>query len=105
MSIGLLRYPGKPHSIHDDVESVFWVLYHTALHYFKLKPGSRRPSLDLFDEQDQEQGDNGQFIYKGGLQKGAFLQEDVRRNKIKFESELITKVLSQLGEKIGRAHV
>ena len=105
MSIGLLRYTGKPHSIHDDVESAFWVLYHTALHYFKLKPGSRRPSLALFDEQDQEEGEHGQLISIGGLKKGAFLQDGVAGNKIKFESQPINNALCQFAEILNQYRI
>ncbi|KAI0073753.1 hypothetical protein K474DRAFT_1559234, partial [Panus rudis PR-1116 ss-1] len=35
MSVALLGDQDKPHSIHDDLESVFWVLVYTAVHHFK----------------------------------------------------------------------
>ncbi|CAL1700736.1 unnamed protein product [Somion occarium] len=57
ISIRLLQQPTKPHEVHDDLESAFWVLLYNALHYFPHQsPPGRQLRLDLFNEIHQEGG-------------------------------------------------
>ncbi|KAI0809056.1 hypothetical protein BC629DRAFT_1732418 [Irpex lacteus] len=97
MSIDILMDANKPHSIHDDVESTFWVFYYIALHFFKLSPDSERPNLDLFDERSQVIAANGEVQHLGGQAKyTAIRTETIQR--IKFESEPLTKALHHFAE-------
>ncbi|KAI0078549.1 hypothetical protein K474DRAFT_1706431 [Panus rudis PR-1116 ss-1] len=76
MSIKLLQDPHGEHDISDDLESCFWVLVHTALHYFPHKRAHKgRVVFPDFDEFTETHCDlhNKQHKY-GGKSKLAFLQ-------------------------------
>ncbi|KAI0089864.1 hypothetical protein BDY19DRAFT_89279 [Irpex rosettiformis] len=97
MSIGILRNATKPHTIHDDIESAFWVFYYIALHHFKLSPESSKSSrltIKIFDEKDVESGKDGRVIYSGGDIKSSSLTSG-EINEVKFESVPITEALHQ----------
>lgn len=101
MSIDILRFPKKVHTIHDDVESVFWVFYYTALHYFELASDTvTRGNVGLFDEQEvQVVQDGGKVVYQGGIMKLGFIAGSVM-DEIKFNSSPITAALRWFAEDI-----
>ncbi len=104
MSIELLTNAKKLHGIQDDVESAFWVLYYIALHFFKLAPDSETPNLDLFDEQRQVIAANGEVHHLGGQAKYTAIRAG-EIQKIKFESEPLTKALHHFAEILADYHL
>lgn len=102
MSINILQFPKKVHTIHDDVESVFWVFYYNALHYFQLSSKTKHlGSVKLFDEQEAVIQDNDRVTYMGGTMKLGFLAGRTIE-KIKFKSTPITKALRQFANAIRK---
>ncbi len=104
MSIEVLKNTRKPHSIHDDVESTFWVFYHTALHYFKIKKNNapfKQPSLALFNECEITTGEEGQLVYVGGSKKVDTLTSGTIQ-KVFFESEPLTTALHKFATILSR---
>ncbi|KAI0344262.1 hypothetical protein BDW22DRAFT_1148355 [Trametopsis cervina] len=79
----------KAHGIIDDVESCFWVLYYTAIHYYRRSSGY--PNLLLFDEHE-EQITDGVIVRVGGVFKFSALTFD-RKSMAIFESQPMTRVI------------
>ncbi|KAI0073755.1 hypothetical protein K474DRAFT_1774508 [Panus rudis PR-1116 ss-1] len=76
MSIALLENEDKPHSIHDDLESIFWVLTYCSVHHFKH---GGRALVHMFDEESILYPTDRDPIVTGGAWKHFFLrQTDVR---------------------------
>ncbi|KAK7686002.1 hypothetical protein QCA50_010813 [Cerrena zonata] len=100
MSIKLLKYPGIPHEVHDDLESCLWVLIHLALHRFKQK-GPADFDLDFFTEMKHKFFRGRPHLPVGGNEKVWVLQ---RRSltMIKFISPAVIAVLSRLLSEWGR---
>ena len=94
MSIKLLRYPERLHEVHDDLESVYWVLAYTALHRFK-QTGPTKFNMRCFSEMDFS-SPSGEFSFvKGGVSKTIVLL-DRRLATIEFSSLPARGVLSEL---------
>ncbi|KAI0809057.1 hypothetical protein BC629DRAFT_1085286 [Irpex lacteus] len=95
MSTELLQNVTKPHRIHDDVESTFWVFYYISVHHFKIISGAS--NLDLFDEQRCVIEDDGEVRYTGGMAKmGTLLNQEIQ--KFRFESQPLTRVLHKFAD-------
>lgn len=95
MSTELLQNVTKPHRIHDDVESTFWVFYYISVHHFKIISGAS--NLDLFDEQRCVIEDDGEVRCTGGMAKmGTLLNQEVQ--KFRFESQPLTRVLHKFAD-------
>ena len=94
MSIKLLKYPERLHEVHDDLESVYWVLAYTALHRFK-QSGRTKFNMRCFSEMDFS-SPSGEFSFvKGGVSKTIVLL-DRRLATIEFSSLPARGVLSEL---------
>ncbi|KAI0089840.1 hypothetical protein BDY19DRAFT_941069 [Irpex rosettiformis] len=101
MSVGILMNATKPHSIHDDVESTFWVLYYIALHYFECVSG--QPNTQLFDEYIQTVKKNGQVYYTGGSAKSsAIIHRQIQ--EIIFRSQPLTRAIHRFAEILRKYH-
>ncbi|THH27068.1 hypothetical protein EUX98_g7121 [Antrodiella citrinella] len=66
ISVGLLQYPNKPHTIMDDMESFHWLLVYMAVHH--LPNTFTNGVVTMFDERTQD-GDD----VRGGEKKRNFL--------------------------------
>lgn len=99
MSISTLQDPTKAHDVLDDIESCFWVLLYTALHYFKVKSGGL--DLRILDECN-EHVVNGKFITTGGLQKLKALGKDIRH--LEFESRPLTSAIRAFAKVLSEYH-
>lgn len=107
MSIDILQNEKKAHSIYDDIESTFWVFYHTALHFFKIKsydPIQGKPSLDIFDEMQTKTGAEGQIVYFGGDLKHAALTKN-KITTVQFECAPLTKALHEFASTLRKYHL
>jgi len=68
MSTRLLAHPGSRHMITDDLESHFFVLMWTALHWVEHdRPGHPRVNMEFIFDEQRPYGDG---IIKGGAGKG-----------------------------------
>ncbi|KAI0809023.1 hypothetical protein BC629DRAFT_1590123 [Irpex lacteus] len=107
MSIDILQNARKAYSIHDDIESTFWVFYYTALHFFKIKlygPIQGKPSLNIFDEIQTKTSADGEIVYLGGDLKHAALT----MNKIvtvEFECSPLTEALHEFASTLRKYHL
>lgn len=99
MSIDILKNTtnAKPHSIHDDIESILWVLYYIALRYFKIISGTPYAELEVFDEQRAVIRPDRQVRYIGGDHKWMVLHKK-EIQKLEFESKHLTKALHHLAD-------
>ncbi|KAI0693661.1 hypothetical protein BC835DRAFT_1352953 [Cytidiella melzeri] len=102
MSIPVLQNAKKVHTIHDDVESAFWVFYYTALHYFSRDATSAAPIMDIFDECHEVVEDH-RLVYEGGLQKlSTMISRKIQA--ITFESKPLTRAIHRFATILSRYH-
>ncbi|CAL1710003.1 unnamed protein product [Somion occarium] len=73
ISVGLLQEPSKPHDVHDDLESCFWVLLYVSLHYFKNNGREVDFKLDFFNEMVERKIGGDQYRAFGGTMKVGLL--------------------------------
>lgn len=94
MSIKHLRYPQSPHEVHDDLESILWVLVFIALHRFKQNdPANFR--LSFFSEMDYQVISNHRSLPVGGNKKlGVLLEGSLDR--IDFTSRPVITLMEKL---------
>ncbi|KAI0809026.1 hypothetical protein BC629DRAFT_1481071 [Irpex lacteus] len=106
MSIEILHNAPKGHNIQDDIESTFWVFYHTALHFFKVKRHDsplRQPRIDIFDECETSTDAMGQIVYWGGALKLDAMM-DRKMQDASFDSEPLTAALHKFADSLGGYH-
>ncbi|KAI0693649.1 hypothetical protein BC835DRAFT_1352879 [Cytidiella melzeri] len=103
MSIPVLQNAKKVHTIHDDVESAFWVFYYTALHYFSRDTTSAAPNMGIFDECDEVK-ESHRVVYKGGSKKlTTMISREIQG--IIFESKPLTRAIHGFAAVISDYHV
>ncbi|KAI0693651.1 hypothetical protein BC835DRAFT_1352886 [Cytidiella melzeri] len=102
MSIRVLKNVTKVHTVHDDVESAFWVFYYTALHYFRRDTSSATPNLNIFDECDEVIEDH-RLVYKGGSKKLTTMISGEIQGII-FESKPLTRAFHNFAAIISDYH-
>ncbi|KAI0075722.1 hypothetical protein K474DRAFT_1773092 [Panus rudis PR-1116 ss-1] len=94
MSIKVLQDDQKPHEIHDDLESLFWVLVYTAIRHFKLSwAGHRKATKDMFD--DSTKDPNTSAIIGGAL-KSQFLSRSWARSDFTFDCPALQSLILEL---------
>ena len=94
MSTRLLSKPGSRHTITDDLESHFFVLMWTALHWVKHDQPDGAIDMELIFDQ-QRPLPNG--IVKGGLGKVAMYQDEGSElHEVKFACKLFSKLFWDL---------
>ncbi|KAI0089832.1 hypothetical protein BDY19DRAFT_941053 [Irpex rosettiformis] len=95
-SVEILKNPTKPHTIHDDVESTFWVLYYTSLHLFKVV--SDPPNMYLFNEKTEVIGNDGHVrYYTGGIyKKQTLLYKEIQN--VQFASGPLTNAIHRFAD-------
>ncbi|KAK7686023.1 hypothetical protein QCA50_010834 [Cerrena zonata] len=94
MSIKHLRYPQSPHEVHDDLESILWVLVFIALHRFKQND-SANFNLDFFSELRYQIISDRRSLPIGGDMKVGVLQKRLL-SKIGFMSHPVITLLKSL---------
>ncbi|KAK7686021.1 hypothetical protein QCA50_010832 [Cerrena zonata] len=94
MSIKHLRYPESSHEVHDDLESILWVLVFIALHRFKQNDPADF-SLDFFNEMDYRVVPTRQTFPTGGNKKVLVLQDGLL-GLIDFVSSPVATLLRKL---------
>lgn len=94
MSIKHLRYPESPHEVHDDLESILWVLVFIALHRFKQN-GPAHFHLDFFSELRYQIISDRRSLPIGGDMKVGVLQTR-SLSKIGFLSRPVITLLTKL---------
>lgn len=101
MSVNHLDKIPKAHSIHDDVESCFWVFVYIAIHYFsgQLVVAQDSDHCNLFEERTPCEETEG---YQGGLCKREFLMSGFATDQITFDSEPLTRVLRGFAEVLSQ---
>ncbi|KAI0089850.1 hypothetical protein BDY19DRAFT_941111 [Irpex rosettiformis] len=103
MSIALLKDPMKLHSIFDDVESCFWVLYKMACHYFPFENPSRSaPDMEIFDEHRTQIIDCRVHFFGGHGKRDTLSEGSVRR--VFFKSRPLTSVLHSFSSVLSYYH-
>ncbi|KAI0085937.1 hypothetical protein BDY19DRAFT_963774 [Irpex rosettiformis] len=96
-SIAMLEDPSEPHELLDDLESMGWTLFYSALHTFKH---SGVPNMKMFEYAYREKNRDGTATGRilGGEFKQAFLFQS--RSKIAFDclplDQLLTWMFKQL---------
>lgn len=95
MSIALLANVSKVHTIHDDLQSVFWVLLFGALLHFAHN--SLSFNMNLFDQAFFPH-DNSLMV-KGGDMKEAFLRSQQKISGLTFMSKPLTAIYRRLAFK------
>ncbi|KAI0089841.1 hypothetical protein BDY19DRAFT_905574 [Irpex rosettiformis] len=105
MSTRILMDETKPHTIHDDVESIFWVLYYVALHYFKISSGREKFYPRVFDEYYVEtigpRSGHGpvRYVTGGNAKYSALAFRDI--HKITFRNAHLTRVIHEFADLVG----
>ncbi|KAK7685998.1 hypothetical protein QCA50_010809 [Cerrena zonata] len=93
MSIKHLRYPESSHEVHDDLESILWVLAFIALHRFKQN-GPAYFNLGFFSElRYQIISDRRSLPIGGSMKVGVLLEGSLDR--IDFTSRPVIMLLEK----------
>ena len=101
MSTRLLRCPGSRHTITDDLESHYFVLMWTALHWVKHnQPSSPGIDMELIFDQQRPLSDG---IVQGGMGKASMYDSrDSELRRVKFACEPFNKLFWDLWKLFSR---
>ncbi|KAI0087841.1 hypothetical protein BDY19DRAFT_1091345 [Irpex rosettiformis] len=102
MSIAMLEDPSKPHELLDDLESVCWTLFYSALHRFKH---SGLPNMKMFEHADREKNHDGTATGRilGGDLKRTLLSKF--RKQIEFACTPLQDLLSWICKQLNNYYV
>ncbi|KAI0073661.1 hypothetical protein K474DRAFT_1649280 [Panus rudis PR-1116 ss-1] len=92
ISIALLDSPDKPHAVHDDLESAFWVLLYVSLHY--VKHAVEKFNWQVFDEVKYHEDVNDEHD-RGGAEKATFLRKKNFKT-LQWECAPLTNLIHEL---------
>jgi len=87
MSTRLLTTPGSRHTISDDLESHYFVLMWTALHWVKHNRSGYRPRIDMEHIFDQQRPFSGEIVKGGGGKVEMYGSRESELRDVEFACE------------------
>ncbi|THH26969.1 hypothetical protein EUX98_g7223 [Antrodiella citrinella] len=98
LSIALGWKPSKPHDVSDDLESCYWVLLYTAIHYYASD--AKIAVLDMFNQFTLEL--DGDTVETTGGDAKMLYVENRKNARVTFQSGPLHRTLKRLGHCIHR---
>jgi hypothetical protein len=100
MSTRLLTKPGSRHTLTDDLESHFFVMMWTAMHWVRHDQPGRIPMEFIFDHQLPSPNDDN--IIRGGAGKVQMYGGEDYLNEVKFACEPFNELFWDLWRLFAR---